>query len=204
MKTRYRAFTRKKPEGDINRDALLIGERVIQADEWTGQGTLQADGIVVGVADGISSQPASGQVARFLLGEVTGSGMPDRVMLEELNRRAFERFEGAGSTLSLLVLNDGFFNVLHAGNSMVYRKWGDNVVPITPAQEVMGGLYNAFGIREGIEVYTLRLRLEPGDAFVLRSDGIPFDDSRLFDMDGLLARVYNDDATWVEIEVTDE
>ena len=98
-------------------------------------------------------------------------------------------------------VSKGNFLILHAGNSVLYQRFDDNLVALTHREEMMGGLYNAIGVKEGVEVSEWELPMKPNEVFVLKSDGIPVEGIDLLGGETLKKGRYEDDASWIKVEI---
>ncbi len=199
MEVKYTAFTKKGREKKENQDAILLNGKIFQKENWKGSGLASGKRACFAVSDGISSQPESGKVSLGLLQEIKLCREINEEKLKEINRRISQRWH-AGATLTLLILEEGKFQIYHAGNSLLYRKWGGNFILMTPRQEIRGGLYNAFGIGE-VEIFSLTLPLLKEEVFILASDGLTAAEEKLDLQEELFKMDFEDDASYIKLEI---
>jgi serine/threonine protein phosphatase Stp1 len=170
------------------------------------------------VADGMGGHHA-GDVASALvietLAQTPGSGdvhtraRAARVQLEAANRRLRELGDAGperktiGSTVVALLVEDGVFSCLWAGDSRIYLARGPALTQLTKDHSLVQELVDlgeidpadarthpngnvitrAVGADEGLDVDVVAGDVEPGDVFLLASDGL----TRLLTDDELLA-----------------
>ncbi len=158
---------------------------------------LSLKGIAVALADGISSSDVSGEassavVRSFLTDYYCTSDSwsvktsAQRVIaainswLYAKTRRGPHRYDpdrGYVCTLSLLILKAGLAHIFHIGDSRIHRVSGRTLEQITADHRVMEGagrsyLGRALGITAHAELDYHTLPIEPGDVFVLTTDGV--------------------------------
>ncbi|PAU82379.1 protein kinase [Halovibrio salipaludis] len=158
---------------------------------------LETKGIAVALADGIGSSDVS-QVASQAA--VTGffedyyatpeawsvSNAAQRVIaatnswLHAQTRRSQYRYDmdrGYVCTLSALVLKGTSAHLFHVGDSRIYRLQGSTLEQLTEDHRIRvspeeSHLARAMGGDERVEIDYQRVRIEPGDVFVLTTDGV--------------------------------
>ncbi len=111
---------------------------------------------------------------------------------------------GMGTTLSVLYLDNGIAQLAHVGDSRIYRLRGTDVEQLSidhslVAEQERKGLISpedarnsqlrnillqAVGLENKLDVFRLRLPLQPGDLFLLCSDGLSdmLDDEQIGDL----------------------
>lgn len=167
---------------------------------------LTTKGIAVAIADGISTSKlgataAETAVKSFLTDYYcTSEAWPVQLAAERVisatnswmhaqNGRPLsdeERERGLVCTFTALVLKSRQAHVFHVGDCRVARRSGASIEVLTEAHRVdLGGgetyLGRALGVTRHVEIDHLRLPLQPGDTFILTSDGVHdhLTDSRL-------------------------
>ena len=158
---------------------------------------LSTKGIALAVADGISSSGvsgvASGSAVRSFLSDYYCTSetwsvktSAQRVIaaanswLHAETRRsqyAFDRDKGYACTLSAMVLKSGTAHIFHVGDGRICRVAGrsleqitvDHRVAVSSEQSYLG---RALGINPHVEIDYHTVRIEPGDVFVLTTDGV--------------------------------
>ncbi len=158
---------------------------------------LSTKGIALAVADGISSSGVSGvasasAVRSFLADYYCTSEAwsvktsAQRVIaaanswLHAETRRsqyAFDRDKGYVCTLSAMVLKSGTAHIFHVGDGRICRVAGRSLEQITWDHRVALSseqcyLGRALGINPHVEIDYHLVRIEPGDVFVLTTDGV--------------------------------
>ncbi len=155
---------------------------------------LKTKGIVLAVADGISSSPVSREAAetavRYLLTDyyATADSWSVRTagtrVLEAANAWLHGQNVAVGDinsghicTLSALILKGGEGHVLHVGDSRVSRLSGGSLEPLTRDHRVVlaageSHLERALGAHPTLEIDYRSVALSPGDIFVLTTDGV--------------------------------
>ena len=159
----------------------------------TPEGTVLAvKGAIFAVADGVSGTHGGGQAAEYTVRSLLGDyyatpdtwGMPmamDRV-LGAVNRWLLAQASahgepGMATTLSALVLRGTRFHLAHVGDSRIYRKRRDQCVQLThdhvwDRAEMQHVLKRAIGLDQHLALDYADGELEPGDVFLLCSDGV--------------------------------
>jgi len=154
-------------------------------------------GIAVALADGISSSPVShiaseSAVKSFLTDyyctpeswSVKTAGQ--RVLtatnswLHAQNRRSEYRYDqdrGYACTLSALVLKSATAHLFHVGDSRIYRIAGRSLEQLTTDHRVavsseVSYLGRAMGVAPHLEIDYREVAVEPGDVFLLATDGV--------------------------------
>lgn len=162
---------------------------------------LATKGIAVAIADGISTSAAGAMAAEtavkgflsdyFATSEAwsaqtsgecvisaTNSWMHARNMAGRRTPMADEERErGMICTFSALVLKSRTAHIFHVGDSRIARWRGGRIEPLTEEHRVDLGagksyLGRALGMNRGVEIDYLRTGIEPGDMFLLTTDGI--------------------------------
>ncbi|QEI12693.1 bifunctional protein-serine/threonine kinase/phosphatase [Cellvibrio japonicus] len=158
---------------------------------------LGAKGIVLAIADGISSSQVS-QIAS----ETAVSGFiedyystPDawstrhsaQRVLQAINSwlfsqthnspYRFDKDKGYICAFSTLIIKSRKAHILHSGDTRIYRLAGKHLELLTQdhrrvVDEETSYLTSALGIRPNLELDYRQIDLEPGDIFVLASDGV--------------------------------
>jgi serine/threonine protein phosphatase PrpC len=90
---------------------------------------------------------------------------------------AYERDKGYVCTFSALVLRAATAHIFHAGDSRIYRFAGERFEQLTQDHRVIVSsqesyLGRALGINPHVEIDYVSVRAEPGDVFVLATDGV--------------------------------
>jgi len=162
-----------------------------------GEALLRAKGIVVALADGISSSDVSQVASEFavmgLLDDyyctadawsvkrsvervlaATNSWLHSRTQQSQ-HRHDFDR--GYVCTLSALVIKSTTAHVFHVGDTRIYRVHGDSLEQLTQDHRVIvaGGqsyLSRAVGFNPQLEIDYQAVPVERGDVFLLASDGV--------------------------------
>ncbi|MDM0044750.1 bifunctional protein-serine/threonine kinase/phosphatase [Variovorax dokdonensis] len=157
---------------------------------------LQSKGIALALADGIGSsrvsQVASAAAVRGFLDDYYATSeawsvrrSAQRVLaatnawLHAQNQRSHARFDkdsGYVCTFSALILKGREAHLLHVGDSRIYRVHGasleqltqDHRVHLSSAESYLG---RALGVNAGVEIDYHCLQVEPGDVFLLATDG---------------------------------
>src|SRR5437762_9057991 len=89
----------------------------------------------------------------------------------------YDRDRGYVCTLSAMVINSTTAHLFHIGDSRIYRLSGNSLEQLTNDHRIVissqqSYLGRALGVNPQIEIDYQMLRLEPGDIFVLATDGI--------------------------------
>ena len=162
-----------------------------------GEPALSTKGVAVAVADGISSSgvsgAASGSAVRSFLSDYYCTSeawsvktSAQRVIaaanswLHAETRRsqyAYDRDKGYVCTFSAVVLKSGTAHVFHVGDGRVCRVAGRSLEQITEDHRVVlsseqSYLGRALGINPHVEIDYHAVPMEPGDIFVLTTDGV--------------------------------
>ncbi len=90
---------------------------------------------------------------------------------------AYDKDRGYVCTLSAMVIKSTTAHLFHIGDSRIYRLSGNTLEQLTNDHRVVissqqSYLGRALGVNPQIEIDYQMLRLEPGDVFVLATDGI--------------------------------
>ncbi|TCS52249.1 serine/threonine protein kinase [Primorskyibacter sedentarius] len=157
---------------------------------------LRLKGVTVAIADGISPSPVSHEAAEIAVkslmtdyyattdawGVQTAASnviSATNSWLYGLNRRSMpERAElGHICTLSALILKGHTAHILHVGDSRVWRITGSSLEPltndhVTPVPGSRPQLSRGLGLNQHIAVDYRELRVQPGDVFLLTTDGV--------------------------------
>jgi protein phosphatase len=141
------------------------------------------------------------RVAATALGEsVDGSGEARVVaLIQEANRQVYERARedtdasGMGTTITLALFENGIVSIGHVGDSRAYLIRDRRLDQLTEDHSLVAELVRSgrltqeeadqhphrsvitrvVGTEEAVEVDTLTVPMEPGDVFLLCSDGLP-------------------------------
>jgi serine/threonine protein phosphatase PrpC/predicted Ser/Thr protein kinase len=157
---------------------------------------LSLKGIAVVLADGISTSKVSRVAAEsavkgfltdyYCTSESWSVRTSAQRVLEATNswlhaqtrsQYAYDKDRGYVCTLSALVIKSTTAHLFHIGDSRIYRLSGnmleqltnDHRIVISSQQSYLG---RALGVNPQIEIDYQMLRLEPGDVFVLATDGV--------------------------------
>lgn len=158
---------------------------------------LATKGIIVALADGISSstvsQVASESAVRNLLSDYYCTSdawsvkLAVQCVLSAINswlhaqtRRSqyrYDRDKGYVCTLSALVIKSSQAHLFHAGDTRIYRLSGQSLEQLTEDHRVavnaeQSYLSRALGIGPQVEIDYLSMPVEEGDIFLLASDGV--------------------------------
>ncbi|MET0722045.1 MAG: bifunctional protein-serine/threonine kinase/phosphatase [Tardiphaga sp.] len=162
-----------------------------------GEPLLSLKGIAIVLADGISSSNVSRVAAEsavkgfltdyYCTSESWSVRTSAQRVLEATNswlhsqtRRSqysYDRDRGYVCTLSAMVIKSTTGHVFHVGDSRIYRLSGNSLEQLTNDHRVVisseqSYLGRALGVNPQVEIDYQMLRLEPGDVFVLATDGI--------------------------------
>ncbi|ASY65578.1 serine/threonine protein kinase (plasmid) [Sinorhizobium sojae CCBAU 05684] len=151
-------------------------------------------GIAIAIADGISSSPVSHIAAETAVKSFltdyyctsdawTVKTAASRVIeatnswLNAQNRGIEDRDHAHVTTFSALVLKGQRAYLFHIGDSRVWRLSGRNLEPLTTDHRLASSqsesyLGRALGLRPSVEIDYRRLEVQPGDVFVLTTDGV--------------------------------
>ncbi|EAR10591.1 bifunctional protein-serine/threonine kinase/phosphatase [Reinekea blandensis] len=157
---------------------------------------LNQKGVVVALADGISSSDVSHIASQtcvstllddyYATPDTWGVSASVKKVLQSLNswlyaqtRNSVYRYhldKGYVCTLSGLVLRSQTATIFHVGDSRVCRVVGNALEPLTEDHRVSIGeghsLSRAMGMREHLDLQILQQKIEVGDVFVLMTDGV--------------------------------
>ena len=173
----------------INQDALGVSV--------PSEAVLALKGVCAAVADGISSSAVSAKASQSAVGNLLGdyystpqSWSPqisaERVIkatnawlhaLGQKNPTRFERDQGYVCTLSVLIVRGDQVHLLHAGDSQIARLRGGQFEVLTTAHrreysEEVSYLTRALGIQAELELETVSFGAQPGDVYLLSTDGV--------------------------------
>jgi len=155
--------------------------------------------VVAAVADGMGGLDDGAYASRYLLQTIEKVAYENpkieafKTAVLKANHELYNSSETRrGTTLTLALLAGGSVSILHIGDSRAYHyadnhpdglvltedhtvltKWRTNGVQITEdmAKSVAGQLYRCIGVREDIEVDVIYRSYQPGDKFLLCTDG---------------------------------
>jgi serine/threonine protein phosphatase PrpC len=158
---------------------------------------LTTKGIAIALADGIGSSEVSQIASEFAVAGLledyycTSEAWSVKKSVERVvtatnswlhakTRQSPYRYEqdkGYVCTLSALVLKGSTAHVFHVGDTRIYRVAGDSLEQLTQDHRVwvsgeQSYLSRAVGFNPQIEIDYQPLQIEPGDMFVLASDGV--------------------------------
>ncbi len=161
------------------------------------QPQLAAKGIAVAIADGISSSDVSQVASRCAVTAFLADyyctpeswsvkTSAERVLratnswLESQTRRGphrYERDRGHVCTFSALVIKGRTAHLFHVGDARIYRVRGRDIEQLTNDHRVWIGdgqsyLGRALGVNSQLEIDYQALAVDPGDVFVLATDGV--------------------------------
>jgi serine/threonine protein phosphatase PrpC len=150
-------------------------------------------GVIAAVADGMGGAKGGREAAETVVrGFIDGYyGQPETIgieraaarTLESLNRwivaqgRADPQLQGMATTFTALVLRGRTANVIHVGDSRLYRWSGNRLERLTEDHthshpDLSHVLYRAVGIEDNLRLDHAAHGLKLGDRFLLCSDGI--------------------------------
>ncbi|OHV79849.1 bifunctional protein-serine/threonine kinase/phosphatase [Ensifer sp. LCM 4579] len=155
---------------------------------------LTMKGIALAIADGISSSPVSHIAAETAVKSFltdyyctsdawTVKTAASRVIdatnswLSAQNRGLEDRDHAHVTTFSALVLKGRRAHLFHVGDSRIWRLSGRSLEPLTTDHRLAPShgesyLGRALGLLPSVEIDYRRLDLQPGDVFVLTTDGV--------------------------------
>lgn len=155
---------------------------------------LMMKGIAIAIADGISSSPVSHIAAETAVKSFltdyyctsdawTVKTAASRVIeatnswLNAQNRGIEDRDHAHVTTFSALVLKGRRAYLFHIGDSRIWRLSGRNLEPLTADHRLAPSqsesyLGRALGLHPSVEIDYRRLEVQPGDVFVLTTDGV--------------------------------
>ncbi|HVQ67149.1 MAG TPA: bifunctional protein-serine/threonine kinase/phosphatase [Bradyrhizobium sp.] len=157
---------------------------------------LSLKGIAVVLADGISTSKVSRVAAEsavkgfltdyYCTSESWSVRTSAQRVLEATNswlhsqtrsQYAYDKDRGYVCTLSAMVIKSTTAHLFHIGDSRIYRLSGNTLEQLTNDHRIVissqqSYLGRALGVNPQIEIDYQMLRLEPGDVFVLATDGI--------------------------------
>lgn len=162
-----------------------------------GQPQLNAKGIAVALADGISSSEVSHIASQaavtgfledyFCTSEAWTVKKSVQRVLTAINawlyaqtrqsQYCYEKDKGYVCTLSALVLKSATAHIFHVGDSRIYRVCGDDLEQLTNDHRLWisnekSYLSRAMGMDTHLEIDYQSLSLELGDTFILATDGV--------------------------------
>jgi serine/threonine protein phosphatase PrpC/ribosomal protein L39E len=157
---------------------------------------LSVKGIAIALADGISSSPvghiASESAVKSFLTDYycTSESWSVKTSVQRVlaatnswlysqtrrSQNPYDRDKGYVCTLSAIVIKSTTAHIFHVGDSRIYRLAGDTLEQLTNDHRVIisseqNYLGRALGINPQIEIDYQALPLEPGDVFLLATDG---------------------------------
>lgn len=170
--------------------AQIQGTRMRQEDAWSlerwGAGELLAI-----VADGLGGHPAGNVASREAVAEfrrvfaehraATGAGTPrdwlkEGVLAADLQLRALQRADadlhGMATTLVALYARGGEFWAASVGDSYLLLRRGGQLLVLNELHAEGGGVTSCIGFHLSRVDLADRLAVEPGDRFLLASDGV--------------------------------
>jgi serine/threonine protein phosphatase PrpC len=179
-------------------------------DAWVCQPPLFA--VADGMGGARGGEIASRLAAAALREDDTAASGEDRVigLIQEANRRVYERSSedsdasGMGTTVTVALVEDGGVTIGHVGDSRAYLIRGDNLEQLTDDHSLVAELVRsgrlspeeaeahpqrsvitrALGTDPDVDVDTLSVAAEPGDIFLICSDGLTsmVDDDTILDI----------------------
>jgi serine/threonine protein phosphatase PrpC len=167
-------------------------------DAWVCQPPLFA--VADGMGGARGGEIASRLAAAALREDDTGASGEERVisLIQEANRRVYERSSedsdasGMGTTATVALVEDGSVTIGHVGDSRAYLIRGDSLEQLTDDHSLVAELVRsgrlspeeaeshpqrsvitrALGTDPDVDVDTLSVAAEPGDLFLICSDGL--------------------------------
>jgi PPM family protein phosphatase len=167
-------------------------------DAWVCQPPLFA--VADGMGGARGGEIASRLAAAALREDDTGASGEERVigLIQEANRRVYERSSedsdasGMGTTVTVALVEDGGVTIGHVGDSRAYLIRGDSLEQLTDDHSLVAELVRsgrlspeeaeahpqrsvitrALGTDPDVDVDTLSVAAEPGDIFLICSDGL--------------------------------
>lgn len=154
---------------------------------------LSNKGIVVAIADGVSSSDAGKEASESCVNGFLSDYLssPDSwtvktaalKVLTALNSWLYSKSQSVGSpskslvtTLSILILKSSSAHIIHVGDTRIYRLTGNNLEKLTNDHRVwvseQSYLNRAMGFDVHLDVDYRKVDIEPGDIFVLTTDGV--------------------------------
>ena len=173
--------------------------RATNQDNWLAEAPLY--GVADGMGGHRGGETAS-RVALQVFRNAIGSRKPDaavlRMAVEAANRRVFdmsahdESLRGMGTTMSMIWADDSRLLIAHVGDSRIYRLRGGELRQITDDHSFVAELVRnhvitpemakthpqrniitrAVGVDPSVEVDLLEEELQPGDLWLICSDGL--------------------------------
>jgi PPM family protein phosphatase len=167
-------------------------------DAWVCQPPLFA--VADGMGGARGGEIASRLAAAALREDDSGARGEERVigLIQEANRRVYERSSedsdasGMGTTVTVALVEDGSVTIGHVGDSRAYLIRGDSLEQLTDDHSLVAELVRsgrlspeeaeshpqrsvitrALGTDPDVDVDTLSVAAEPGDLFLICSDGL--------------------------------
>lgn len=158
---------------------------------------LQSKGIAIALADGISSSSVSQEASAtavqsflsdyYCTSEAWSVKTSGQRVLEATNSwlnaqarrnlRAYDPNKGYVCTFSAMVIKSRTAHVFHVGDSRIYRVQGNDLEQLTHdhrfyASENQSYLTRAMGMDTQLEIDYRSFSIEPGETFILATDGI--------------------------------
>jgi PPM family protein phosphatase len=179
-------------------------------DAWVCQPPLFA--VADGMGGARGGEIASRLAAAALREDDSGASGEERVidLIQEANRRVYERSSedsdasGMGTTVTVALVEDDGVTIGHVGDSRAYLIRGDNLEQLTEDHSLVAELVRsgrlspeeaeahpqrsvitrALGTDPDVDVDTLSVAAEPGDIFLICSDGLTsmVDDDTILDI----------------------
>jgi serine/threonine protein phosphatase PrpC len=179
-------------------------------DAWVCQPPLFA--VADGMGGARGGEIASRLAAAALREDDSGASGEERVigLIQEANRRVYERSSedsdasGMGTTVTVALVEDGGVTIGHVGDSRAYLIRGENLEQLTDDHSLVAELVRsgrlspeeaeahpqrsvitrALGTDPDVDVDTLSVAAEPGDIFLICSDGLTsmVDDDAILDI----------------------
>jgi PPM family protein phosphatase len=167
-------------------------------DAWVCQPPIFA--VADGMGGARGGEIASRLAAAALREDDSGASGEERVirLIQEANRRVYERSSedsdasGMGTTVTVALVEDGSVTIGHVGDSRAYLIRGDSLEQLTDDHSLVAELVRsgrlspeeaeshpqrsvitrALGTDPDVDVDTLSVAAEPGDLFLICSDGL--------------------------------
>lgn len=204
---------------DANEDAMFPTSGGETEDKTT---LIVADGMGGHIAGEVASRLAVNAAASSALEPADRVAAGNRAIREEVGRRP--DLEGMGTTMTMLVLGPGpVAHFAHIGDSRAYLLRGDELTQVTQdhtvlAEYVAAGklteeeaanhpqrhmITRCLGLTRFVNVDEVIIDVEPGDRFLICSDGL----NSMVDDDGIkegLSEESPDAAAWELVEMANE
>jgi protein phosphatase len=154
-----------------------------------------------GMGGALAGEVASGMAVKALAGYASDPGEPAAdlpALVSSINEEIFQQASsdagrsGMGTTLTAAVVADAAVDLIHVGDSRAYRLRSDRLEQLTEDHSLVGEMVRrgelteaealvhpqrsiitrALGVEAAVEIDSYHVELEPGDLFLLCSDGL--------------------------------